>query len=94
MSIRKGGKYFTFNGITFQWVKTALPHTRIGITASTKQGSAVERSRFRRRVREAFRHSEIFPLPGLDINVMVKEQLPIPFDTIANAFHHLYEVVG
>ncbi len=93
MGIRKGGKYLTFNGITFQWMKTALPHTRVGITATTKQGSAVERATYRRRVREAFRHSPLFSLSGIDINVKVKGHLPISFQTIAEAFQHLYEVV-
>jgi len=45
------------------------PAIRLGITASRHYGIAVERNRFKRIVREAFRLSQHQLQTGLDINV-------------------------
>jgi ribonuclease P protein component len=48
-------------------------HTRLGITASKKYGKAVQRNRFKRLVREAFRLCRIRLSTGLDLNVMPRQ---------------------
>jgi len=44
-------------------------HSRLGITVSRRYGGAVERNRFKRLVREAFRLSRLEIPQGIDINV-------------------------
>lgn len=47
--------------------------TKLGITASRHYGIAVERNRFKRIVREAFRHCRLQLQPGFDINVKPRQ---------------------
>lgn len=47
---RRAGSYICINQ------KPSNTLSKLGITASRKYGSSVERNRFKRRVREAFRH--------------------------------------
>jgi ribonuclease P protein component len=47
-------------------------HSRLGITASGKFGSSVERNRFKRLVREAFRAVR-HELPPLDIHIVPRQ---------------------
>jgi len=49
--------------------------TRLGITASRKVGNAVHRNRAKRLVREAFRATRDLWWPGLDVVVIVKNEL-------------------
>ena len=60
--------------------------TRIAVTAPRMIGSAVVRSRARRRVREAFRRELAVTIPaGIDILVTVKpEAVSTPFATLAS----------
>jgi ribonuclease P protein component len=51
----------------------ALPHPRLGITASRKVGNAVVRHRLKRRIREVYRRwSGRSDLPAMDLVVHVK----------------------
>jgi ribonuclease P protein component len=49
--------------------QTFKTSTKLGITASRHYGIAVERNRFKRIVREAFRLCRVRLQPGFDINV-------------------------
>jgi ribonuclease P protein component len=84
--IGKQGRFFSANGVTFQWVRTTRPFTRLGVTASTKCGGAVERNKFRRRVKEAFRRSDMFLMQGVDLNVKARASLPMSYSDICDAF--------
>jgi ribonuclease P protein component len=53
-----------------------LGHPRLGLTASRRSGGAVERNRWKRTVREAFRLAQ-GDLPDLDI-VCVMRKMPTP----------------
>lgn len=46
---------------------------RLGITASSRYGNAVERNRFKRLVREAFRTSFSRLLPSQEIHVVPRQ---------------------
>ena len=47
--------------------------TRLGITASRHYGIAVKRNRFKRVVREAFRHCRTLMNVGFDLNVKPRQ---------------------
>lgn len=47
--------------------------TKMGITASRHYGIAVQRNRFKRVVREAFRHCRSFLQLGFDINIKPRQ---------------------
>ena len=58
---------------TLHFVRNALQHPRLGITATRKVGSAVVRNRLKRRVREIYRRwSERSQLPPVDIVFHIK----------------------
>jgi ribonuclease P protein component len=61
---------------------------RLGIAATKKMGSAVERNRAKRLVRELFRHYK--PAVGLDLVVIPRRViLSAPYDTIEAEFKSL-----
>jgi len=49
------------------WYANGLPHTRMGITTPTKLGSAVQRNRLKRRLREVFRLNQAAVAGGWDV---------------------------
>jgi ribonuclease P protein component len=60
---------------------------RIGFTVSRKVGSAVERNRVRRRLREIVKRSEALLRPGYDYVVVGRRRaLEAPFDAMVAAF--------
>ena len=60
---------------------------RIGFTVSKKVGTAVERNRVRRRLREIVRHSAAVMRPGYDYVVVGRRSaLSEPFDRLLTAF--------
>jgi len=56
--------------ICIDYLRSGLPQTRLGITASSRYGAAHERNRFKRLVREAFRTTRVALPEGLDLNVI------------------------
>lgn len=53
--------------------KTNHSSTRLGITASRHYGMAVDRNRFKRIVREAFRLCRLQLQPGFDLNIKPRQ---------------------
>lgn len=73
--LRLSGSPRIINGRSFliAWDYNDLDHSRLGITASRKSGSAVVRNRVKRCIREFFRlHRQL--LPGVDLNIIVRRQ--------------------
>jgi len=57
-----------------------LDHARLGLSVPRRVGSAVQRNRIKRRLREAFRlHREEAP-GGYDLVIAVRPHEPLPFD--------------
>jgi len=54
---------------------------RIGITVSRRIGNAVERNRWKRRIRESFRLSQA-ELPALDLVCVARSPAPPPFESL------------
>lgn len=64
-----------------QWLlvfghENGLPHPRLGLSVSRKVGGAVERNRWKRLIREAFRLSRRQLPPGLDLVVIPRQSEP------------------
>jgi len=79
--------------IVVQWKKTTLPVVRLGITMAKKFGRAVDRVRFRRYAREAFRHSQLRQMQGFDIHVRVVARGKIGFHDLEKLFSQLVEAL-
>ncbi len=61
------------------WKPSTRLWPRLGITVAKKYGDAVMRNRFKRHVREAFRHLCRSVTHGIDLNVRPKEDFKAPF---------------
>jgi len=55
------------------YAQNELEHPRLAVTLSGRYGSAVERNRFRRWMRERFRHHQQH-LSGLDLHFIAKQK--------------------
>jgi len=69
------GKRYSFQSFTAFVVANDLGESRIGITATKKFGSAVERNRAKRIVREVFRRAKDQVDGGYDIILNVRRRL-------------------
>jgi ribonuclease P protein component len=65
-----------------------IGHPRLGITVSRKIGNAVERNRWKRLLRDAFRRSQ-YDLPPLDLVCIARSPAPPTLSQLMNAFREL-----
>jgi ribonuclease P protein component len=63
-------------------------HPRIGITVSRRIGNAVQRNRWKRRIRESFRLSQA-KLPALDFVCIARSPTPPSLDDLMKGFAEL-----
>lgn len=63
------GHHFKGKVLYISWKETQLPTIRLGITVTKKYGNAVQRNRFKRLSREAFRCSCPKEIQGVDCAV-------------------------
>lgn len=63
--MRSGGR-ISCKGIRLVYRSNQLGFSRLGLAVSRKYGNAVQRNRFKRQLRDAFRHSS-FRAKGMDI---------------------------
>lgn len=54
-AVFKGGRSAGNKRLVAHWLDNDLGHPRLGLVVSTRFGGAVERNRFKRRIREIFR---------------------------------------
>ena len=100
--LNKYGRRFVSGLLIFQYsrdptqetLRNSAKRARLGLTVVRKQGSSVERNRFRRRVREVFRRTRISLMTNLDINIRPKNSLPIDFHDIEEAFSQFQTFVS
>jgi len=66
------GRRISYGGIRLVYKTNALDHSRLGLAVSRKFGNAVQRNRFKRQLRDAFRrhicqsmHLDILVIPTL-----------------------------
>lgn len=70
--------------------KNGFGYSRLGLTASTKIGNAVERNRVRRRLREVFRLAESRLRPGYDVILVARTRtLSVSWRELNATFFHL-----
>jgi ribonuclease P protein component len=91
MMLAQKSQVFHGKSVIIQWRKNSTQRIRLGITVTKKFGEAVERNRFKRLVREAFRLFMPKPLIGIDFNVRPRSNypgftLPILYADIASFF--------
>lgn len=63
-------------------------HPRIGITVSRRIGNAVQRNRWKRRIRESFRLSQA-QLPTLDFVCIARAPAPPSLESLMKSFEEL-----
>lgn len=68
---------------------TELPHPRLGLAVSRQVGSAVERNRWKRLIREAFRLARAELPPGLDFIVVPRQSGEPELGTITKSLTNL-----
>jgi ribonuclease P protein component len=73
---------------TLHGVGNDVGYPRIGITVSRRVGNAVERNRWKRRVRESFRLSQA-ELPSLDFVLIARAPAPPSLDCLTEGFSQL-----
>jgi ribonuclease P protein component len=79
--IQKEGIRLVGQAIVIQYRRGTAPLPRLGITISRRYGKAHDRNRFKRLVREAFRHVAPELPRGLELNVGPKGNAPIALQT-------------
>jgi ribonuclease P protein component len=68
-----------------------LAHTRLGITTPRWIGSAIQRNRIRRRLREVFRHHQATIKPGWDVVLNPRPKVAsTPFQNLEREMQRLF----
>lgn len=74
--LRETGRRLARHGLVLNWrPREDASHSRLGVVTGRKLGSAVERSRVRRHLREAFRRLQPFIRPPSDIVLVARPSL-------------------
>src|SRR3954453_7336560 len=71
--------------LTLHGAANELGHSRLGLAISRRVGGAVERNRWKRLLREAFRLSQQ-ELPALDVVCLARVEAPPPLAELQQAF--------
>ncbi|MBQ9493228.1 MAG: ribonuclease P protein component [Oscillibacter sp.] len=75
--------------------KNRLSRNRVGLTASTKLGNAVQRNRARRRMREVYRLNADKLRPGWDLVLVARSRtLSAPWPELNATFFRLCKKLG
>ena len=70
-------------------------HNRLGVTVSTKLGSAVVRNRARRRLREIYRLAQPGMKQGYDVVLVARARTSVgPYDRLSAAFQRACRELG
>jgi ribonuclease P protein component len=88
--LKKTGKRFHNKYFIAELTAGKFERTRLGITVTKKTGSAVDRNRLKRIIREGFRHNRQYISDNLDINIIVKKEAALI--SFNNAFSSLQKM--
>ena len=89
--IKKYGKKLTGRAVVFDILTEKFPYRSLGVSVSKRFGNAVQRNRFKRLIREAFRLQQYRLPPGLVIHASPRPNTAMPtFQDILDDFSILY----
>lgn len=87
LAVQEGGHKLPSECLLALARPNGLPHSRLGLTVSSKVGNAVVRVRLRRRLRELFRKRRHAWPPGWDVVLVVRQSASTAsFEELARAF--------
>lgn len=95
LKVQSKGQKVTVEPLLGLFLPNGLPHTRLGLTVSSKVGNAVVRARIRRYLREWFRHKRASLPVGIDLVLIARAgakeagmaELSASFDALADRLH-------
>lgn len=89
--LRQAGRSVAHALLVISVAPNTLPHNRYGIITSRRLGSAVERNRAKRRIREAIRHWHPQTRQGYDVVFIARRgALDRPYAELLNATQWLF----
>lgn len=94
--LRETGRRLARHGLVLNWhPRENASYSRLGVVTGRKLGAAVERSRVRRHLREAFRRLQPFIHPPSDIVIVARPSLRnLPGKTIQSRVERVLREAG
>lgn len=92
-AVYDGGKSFANKYLVLFFIENKLTYNRMGFVATKKLGNSVVRNKFRRRLKEAYRHNEPRFKQGYDIILLSRAGAKdVNYKQIESALKHIMKI--